>query len=161
MDLQKIYLETQSVTGFCAVHRIVDTANELMGAGVEVEEGFCAHGFDIFNGGFELVGLEASGLRKAGAMLGADAESDIFSRMGAQASSACEGETNGTSGLFKDMGITLGAERAFQEIHGRAAEKAGEEEIGRLVVNLKRRGHLRRAGVVRWRGPWVSSQDNP
>ena len=81
--------------------------------------------------------------------------------MGAQASSVCEGETNGISSLFKDMGITLGAERAFQEIHGRAAEKAGEEEIGRLVVNLKRRGRLRRAGVVRWRGLWVSSQDNP
>ena len=98
---------------FCAVHRIVDAAHDLVGAGVEVEEGLRAHGFDIFNCGVELIGLEAAGLRDTGAVLGADAERDVFSRVGAQAASVREGETDRTSGLFKNVDVSLGAEGAF------------------------------------------------
>lgn len=113
VDLRTIDLETQAVAGFCAVHRIMDTANELVGTSVDVEECLRAHGFDIFDCGLELVGLEAAGLRNAGTMLGADAESDVFSRMGAQASSVRECEPDRASGLFKNVGIPLGAECAF------------------------------------------------
>ena len=61
----------------------------------------------------KLVGLKAAGLRNVGAMLGADAESDIFSRVGAKASSVRECEPNRTSGLLENMGVPLGVECAF------------------------------------------------
>ena len=113
VDCGNIDFEAQAVTSFGAVHRIGDAAHELVGAGVEVEEGLRTHGLHIFNRGLELIGLKAAGLEEAGAILRAHAESDVFARMSTQALSVCEGETNGTSGLFKDLGIPLRAECAF------------------------------------------------
>ena len=149
-----IDLETKAVAGFGAGDRFMNPTYEGMRSGVDVEEGFSSHRLDDLNCGFELAwGSSKSAIRDVRAVLGADANSSGFASI--VSDPRATGEINDQRAVvFPEKKVsTLGMEDSLQKIHGWAAKEPSDEEVGRLVVNLKRRGDLLNDAVFHHHDP--------
>jgi hypothetical protein len=143
VDFIHLDLELEPVSRFALVHIGVAAADEGVLAGLEVEIGFCSHGFDDVHHGLEGVFRRSLAGGHHVAVLGPDAEDDFLADVGRGSLAVAEFELDHASlHFFENNGAVLARDCALDEVHGRAPEEAGDEKIHGFAVDLERGVHL-------------------
>ena len=117
----------------------IDAGDEGGLAGSKIEEDLVAHRLDHFDLGLNLDGLDiaADGIGVVD-VLGTDAERDFLVHVAAQLVAVAGGEDDLHVALVENHTATVGRQRAADKIHRGAADKASDELVDGLVVEVER-----------------------
>ena len=133
---------------FARIDDVATAANERVGAGLEVANGFGASGFDDVEVGRESGGVGGFAGQERLEMFGPETEEDLPSNQASRVGPRGELDFQGPAATFpkNQTGTFAGLEGAADEVHRWGTEKAGDKGVARLVVKMQwATGLLKRA----------------
>src|SRR6266436_4044553 len=116
-------------------------------ADLHIEQDFRAELLDHLDHGIEARLIVIGGARH-GEVLRAHAERDLVADMAAQALRSLVRQLDAQTGVLGHQRSVRLGHRNGGEIHGRGADEAGDELVGRLIVQLERLPHLLHHAVL-------------
>ena len=136
--LRGIGAKEHAVSGFAGVDDVTTAADEGVGTGLEVANGFGAGRLDDVEVGGEGGGVWGFSGQERLEMFRAEAEKDFHSGKATGVGAWSELDFEGASAFAKNQaGAFAGVKRPADEVHRRSAQKTGHEGVARFVVKME------------------------